>query len=549
MAVIEIQKSDMEKLIGRKLTNKDVAEVIPLYGCSLEKTEKNKLFYEVSPNRPDMLSVEGFARAIKKFLGIKPGLEKYKIKRSIIKLFVDKSVKKVRPYVVAAVIRNVKFTDELVASLMQVQEKIHDTIGRKRKKVAIGVHDLEKVSAPFYYKAVAPRSLSFVPLGMKEKLSMKDVCEKHPKGIEYRHILEKSDVWPVIVDKDGNVLSFPPIINGELTKVTEKTRNLFIDITGLSEAAVNQALNILATALYDRGCEIETVDVIDGKSIVTPDLNATKIEINIDYINKILDLDLTKNELSELLRKMGFELSGITVLIPPYRTDIMHPIDIIEDVAIAYGYEKFEARIPKVSTIARRLAEEEFSEFIRYAMSSLEFQEVVNMILTNKKDEFEKMRIHETGVCETLNAISAEYSVCRKSLLPSAMKVFSQNQHNDYPQSIFEMGFVIVPAEGEETGAENARKLLAAIANSIVSYEDISSVLDAFMESIGIEYNLKAANYPSFIEGRCAEILVNSKSIGTIGEIHPQVLENWNLEKPVAAFELDVEKIFNLLAR
>ncbi len=540
IATIEFLKKDLERLTGRKLTEDDYRNRIAMLGCPLEKMDAGKVYYEISPNRPDFYSSEGFARAVKNFLGLSNKIPSYKLRKSGVKLCAGKV--DARPFISAAIIRNVKFTDEIIVSLIQLQEKLHDTTGRKRKKVAIGIHDMDKVKAPFYYKAVSPET-SFVPLDTNEKMTMRQMSTDLPKGKEYIHTLEGFDKWPIITDSNGDVLSFPPIINGNLTRLTEKTRNLFIDVTGTDEIAINQALNILVCALADRGFNVETVNINGHES---PDLSPRKISINIDYANKLLDMDLTKSELKELLAKMclGFDDS---VTIPPYRTDIMHPIDIVEDVAIAKGYTFFEPRIPRVATIARRSDIVEFTEFLRICVTGMGLQETVGAILTNKEDEFAKMNIPAEEICETKNPMSVECTICRKRLLPSVMRTFSQNKHRDYPQSIFELGDVVIPDKSKETGCSVMKMLACATSNSTVSYEEISSYLDAFIRSLGVNYKLRKASHTSFIEGRCAEVLVNDKNIGIIGEIHPQVLENWNIEKPVAAFELNVEEIFGLM--
>ncbi len=541
IAVIDFLKRDLDKLAGRKLSDDDYKNKVIMLGCPLEKMDDEKVHYEISPNRPDLYSTEGFARAVRNFLGFSKKVSAYKVKKSGIRL--DAGRVEARPFIAAAVVRNVKFTEEVIVSLIQLQEKLHDTIGRKRKKVAIGIHDMDKVRPPFCYKAADPDELSFVPLDKNKKMTMRAIGSDHPKGREYIHTLVGFNKWPVIVDKGGNVLSFPPIINGELTRLTNKTKNIFIDVTGTDKTAINQALNILAAALYDRGFSVETVDI---NGVPSPDLRQRKMAVNMDYINRLLDLDLTKSGLKELLARMGLGFDG-GVIIPPYRADIMHLIDIAEDVAIGKGYSSFKPRIPRVATIAERNELTEFIGFLRASVTGMGFQEIVSAVLTNRDNEFGKMGLQSEEVCETKNPLSAECAICRKRLLPSMLKTFAQNKHRDYPQLIFEIGDTVTPDTAKETRVAVIKMLSCAVSNSVVSYEDISSYLDAFLRNLGIEYRLRKVSHASFIDGRCAEILVNSKNIGIIGEIHPQVLENWNLEKPVVAFELNAEEIFRFV--
>ncbi|MFH1623136.1 MAG: phenylalanine--tRNA ligase subunit beta, partial [Candidatus Aenigmatarchaeota archaeon] len=357
MAVVQFEKRALEAMVGRKLSEADYKERIPLFGCPLDKMENSTVHYEVSPNRPDMFSIEGFGRAVRRFIA--PGRQKlsnYKAAPGKIMLKVDPSVQQVRPYITCAAVRNVKITDDFVASLMQVQEKLHETLGRKRKKVAIGIHDLGRVKPPFTYKAVAPDSLKFLPLDMGREMTLRAILEEHPKGIAYAPVIASAKRWPVIVDRHGSVLSFPPIINGELTRVTSRTKDIFIDVTGTDERAINQALNILATSFADRGCRIEAVQVVaGGRRRSTPDLSTWKMKTDVSYVSRILGIKLDKKQMAALLEKMDVGFDGTNAIIPPYRTDVMHPIDIAEDVAIAYGYDKFEPTVPKVPTIAQPL--------------------------------------------------------------------------------------------------------------------------------------------------------------------------------------------------
>jgi phenylalanyl-tRNA synthetase beta chain len=542
MAVVEFNRKDFENLVGKKLSDSELTEEITMMGFPLEKIEGEKIFYEVFPNRPDMLSVEGFARSVRYFLGIDRKMQEYSPKPSGAKLFVDNSVNEVRPFVVAAVVEKVKLTDDFIASLMQVQEKLHETLGRKRKKVAIGVHDFDKVKPPFTYKAVGPKEMSFVPLDMTKKLSMEEILKEHEKGKKYASLLDNAGKYPVITDRNNEVLSFPPIINGDLTRVTENTRRLFIDITGTSQQAVNQALNIITTALMERGCVVKTVEIYGKKKFKTPDLTPGSIKVDLDYVNRILGVDLDQKQFQSLLTRMGLGFRK-NVLIPAYRTDIMHQIDIAEDLAIGYGYQNFKPEIPKVSTIATRMPGNEFLDSIREILVGSECQEVLGMILTNETDEFSKMNQPETEACSTANPTTIECTMMRKSIMPSLLRVLGQNKNKEYPQKIFEAGSVVFPDKNTETGASFSNHLGCAVSHSEAGYEDVSSILDVLLRNLGISYSLRKSENRSLASGRSAEIIISGKPAGVIGELSPLVLENWKLEKPVAAFEIDMEML------
>ncbi len=261
MPTVEFEFRDMVKLLGEEFTPDDLKDTIPMLGVDLESIDHEKITLEVFPNRPDLLSVEGFARALKGKLSLDAGLCEPTLEDSGIELSIDPSVSSVRPYVVGAVLRGVILDDMSLKSLMDLQEKLHITHGRKRKKVAIGVHDLKNVMPPFRYTTAKPGEVSFIPLDMSDEMNLGEILKKHPKGREYAWILEGFGRYPVILDKKDKVLSFPPIINGELTKVSEDTLDLFIEVTGNSEKAVNQALNIIVYALEDRGGRIYSVDI------------------------------------------------------------------------------------------------------------------------------------------------------------------------------------------------------------------------------------------------------------------------------------------------
>jgi len=534
MAIVEFSLKDLEKLAGRALTKKDLEERIPMMGSPLEKAERGRVWFEVFPNRPDMLSAEGFARAVRMFLGGR--IRTYSVQQGGIRMDVSPSVKQVRPCIAAAAIRNVRLTPDAVESLMQTQEKLHDTLGRKRRKVAIGVHDLDKVKPPFTYKAVAPESVRFVPLGKATKMDLNEICKKHEKGQAYAHVLAGSKLWPVITDAKGDVLSFPPIINGELTRVTNGTKNLFIDVTGTSQSAVKQALNILVTSFAERGFCIESVNV-GGRR--TPDLSPMKIKVKADYVNALLGVDLTETKITQLLSRMGIVYAKGMASVPAYRTDVMHCMDIAEDVAIAYGYQNFNAEKPRGTTIARRLETKEWTNAAKTAMAGLGYQEVKTMLLSNN-GQFSKMGV-KGNACEIANSVTAECTQCRTWLMPSLLRTFSQNMHVEYPQRIFEAGDCVLPDGKAETGATIIRKIAAAVSGTTAGYEEISAALSAFMGSMGIAFTLVPAEHGSFIRGRCAKVMAR-KVAGFVGEIRPEVLEAWGLEKPVAAFELEALK-------
>ena len=535
MPVVTFDYYDLLSLLGKEIEKDELLTKLPMIGVSLERVYGNEISIEVFPNRPDMLSVEGIARALRAFFGIEKGLKEYEIEPPKISLKVEESVKNVRPYIGGAVVRNVELTDELISSLMDIQEKLHFSIGKDRKKMAIGLHDFDKVNPPFVYKGVKPNEIKFVPLEKEEEMDLDEILEKHEKGIAYAHLLKNAELYPIILDKNGNVLSFPPIINGQLTALTEETRNIFIDVTGTDEQAVKSTLIIVATLLAERGGKIEQVEIIDNEKIITPDLTPQQIEVDLNYIYKILKID-SKEEIKNALEKMGhnveFVADKIKVYSPAWRVDILHPIDIIEDIAIGYGYEKFEETLPQSMTFGESLSYEKLHQ----TMIGLGFNEVITLSLSSIEKEFEKMEMEKGNeIVELENPITKEHSILRTSLIPSLMEILSKNRHNDLPQQIYEIGDVV-----EYKDKIKQKTMLAGVKiDAKANFTECKSIVEAILRNMGYKMEVEEKNHPSFIEGRCASVIVEGKEIGYFGEIKPSVICNFGLEYPVIAFELD----------
>ncbi|MEM3370768.1 MAG: phenylalanine--tRNA ligase subunit beta [Candidatus Woesearchaeota archaeon] len=535
MPTINIRKNYLRKLLKRRYSEEFILNRISMLGTAIEGVTRDEFIIEVFPNRPDMLSVEGFARALSLFTGARKSLPKYSVAESGLKVLVDKSVSNVRPFIRCALVKNVTLNDDSIRSIMQVQEKLHQTHGRKRRKVAIGIHDFSRMKFPLTYKAVDPDSVSFIPLGDNKEMSLSQILKRHPKGQQYSFTLEGFSKYPLLVDANGNVMSFPPIINGELTAVTEKTRDIFIDVTGSDEAAVEQALAIMVTTFADMGGKIYSVKCGVKNS---PNLKWRKLPLNLAYVNKLLGLSLKKSDLKKLLLRMGIGFDGSNALIPPYRVDILHQFDLVEEVAIAYGYENFEAEIPKTATIGSESSSEIFFNHLSSIMVGFGFIETSTYHLSNYTDIKIKMN-YALPYVELANSVSSEYNLLRPWLLPMLMKVLSENKTQAFPQKLFEIGTIFIPDSKEEVKVSERKSFAAVISERSADFTKIRQVLDAIMLALGLRLELEPCEHPSFISGRAASILVEGKNVGIIGEISPVVLSSWQVETPVAAFEID----------
>ncbi|MFX1328508.1 MAG: phenylalanine--tRNA ligase subunit beta [Promethearchaeota archaeon] len=558
MPTLDLKLQRLERLVGKKLDIKDLEYDLQWIGLDLEginETEKS-IKVEYDPNRPDFSSPEGIARSLKGYYEIESGIPLFEIIPGKIELNVDPSVNKVRPYIVCGVIRDIDLDEDEVATLMNIQEHLHWAVGRDRKKVAIGVHDLDKIVPPYRYTAVKPDSVSFIPLhGDGYPMNLEEILLLHEKGIEYAHILEGKPVYPIIFDNNNEVLSFPPVINGIITTVTDETKNLFLDLTGTDFNAVNLALNILSTTLADMGAKVESVKVNyeGGESIVTPNLNSEKWEIGIDYLNDYIGLNLSPKEIIKCFNKVRLDAKlskkkgYLDIWVPAYRGDIMHIVDFTEEYAIGFGYNKLPLTI-REGCIGEYHPIQSFLNKIRMIMIGAGYLEVLNFILTNFESHYDYMKqeFKESNHVQILNPVSREYNTTRTSILPKLMETLRNNRSEEKPIRIFEVGDIILIDVNEETGTKREVHLSAVTYHENADFTEIRSTLDFIMTSLGC-YNdceIKHVKNSSYIDGRNGCIYLKGKKIGEIGEIHPDILLNFKLEYPVAALELNLQHFF-----
>ena len=550
MPTITINRTEFEKLAGKKLPEEKLKDRISMLGTDLQEVTDKEITVEIFPDRPDMLSVPGFARAFSSFIGVKTGLRDYKVKKSGEKVIIEKSVNDIRPYTACAIVKNLKLSDEKIKDIIQIQEKLHITFGRKRKKLAIGIYPYEKIKPPITYFAGDPNKIKFKPLEFDKEIVASKILSLHPAGREYAYLLEGLDKFPFFKDSRNQILSMPPIINSHETgKITEKTTAVFIECSGFDFATLNQCLNIIACALADLGGEIFSLDLYYGnKKHTTPDLKPKEMKLNLSYTNKILGLDLKLPAVKSLLETMGYACKNKTVLIPAYRADILHEIDIVEDIAIAYGFENFNEEIPKVATIAEESKLEVFKNKIADILIGLNLIETNSYNMIDKQDATTKMNA-DVHCIELENPVNIEYNVMRPWLIPSLMKILSENKHYEYPQSIFEMGTIFKENAKTETGTEENERLAVLLCDKNVDFTKILQILDALLSSLGVKYSIEETEHQSFIPGRVGRVIVDGQRLAYIGEIHPKVLTNFALEMPVAALELNVTELFGLLKK
>jgi phenylalanyl-tRNA synthetase beta chain len=539
MATVTLKKEELKKVIGN-LKDEEIDNELNMFSIGVENITENEVNVEIAPNRPDMLSAQGIYRALRDYLGkknktyeVNKPLKDYEVK-------IDSSVKSIRPYTVCAIVKNLKFDDEKIKEIIDIQEKIHLTFGRDRAKIAIGIYPLEKIQLPITYSAENPDKIKFIPLETDKEMTGRQILSRHPKGRDYAHLLEGKKKFPVFRDAKQEVLSMPPIINSQLTgKINENTKEVFIECSGFDLEAQKKTLNIIATTLSDMGGEMYSMKLDYGsKKIITPDFTPQKTKINIPDCEKLLGIQLKEAEVKKLLEKMGHTYNKGEVESPAYRTDILHPVDIYEDIAIAYGYDKFEPELPNVFTIGSENSLEIKKRKIAEILIGLGLLEISTYHLT-KKEDLKKINI-KSGI-EVLES-KTEYSTLRPNLLCNSLRILSENTDAKYPQKIFELG----RAFEEKDKIEEKEKLCISITGD-TDFTEIKQILDYLMRMLSVVYKIEETTSPLFIEGRCGKIMVKhegkDKEIGILGEIAPQIIKNFELKMPVSSLELEIENL------
>ncbi len=552
MPVITFDYEDLYKVLGMEIPKDELIKLLPMIGSDIDDYDDEQIKVEFFPNRPDYLSVEGVARTLKGFLGIENGLPEYHLENSGIDIEVDSALKNIRPFIAFGIVENVDLTGNKLKQVMEFQEDLHWVLGRDRKKVAIGIHNLDVIEAPFFYKGADPDKDSFVPLESVQEMTLREILEEHKKGKEYAHLIDKFDKYPLIVDSNGEVLSMPPIINGELTKLTENTKNILIDVTGTDEKAVNYTLNIIMTSFAEVGGKLKSLYVnYEDRKVQTPNLMPKRKEINVKNAEKLIGIDLTPFDVANFLGnvRIGAEIETegiVQAIIPPYRVDILHEVDIIENIAIGYCFKKLEPQLPEIATIANEDMKRVLDNSLREILIGMGFLETMSLMLTNEKQHYENMKVLEDERVTVAQPISVDRTMLRKSLLNGLMEFLEDNKHEELPQKIFEVGNVVYLDDTFETRTRDVKKLAGAVTHSNANFTDIKSIVDSIFVNLGLKMEIDKYNHPSFIKGRCAKVKAadNEKLdgltlTGIFGEMNPEVITNFNLEYPVIAFELE----------
>ncbi len=545
MPAILVRPERISRFLGREIGAEELAELLARLGISVDEVTPGGIKAEYNPNRPDFSSHAGIARALKGVLGLELGAPRVSCRPSGWRVIVDESVKAVRPFVVAALVRGLGLEEEDILELIAMQEDLHWVLGRDRRKVAIGLHDASKVRPPIRYLARPLNEVRFVPLHESFPMTGEEILEKLETGRRYGRLVRPYGVAPLLVDAKGDVLSFPPVINSSLTEVTTSTTEVFIDVTGTDLEAVSKALNILVYALHEMGGRIYSVTVVDGrKRLRTPDLRPERWRVYPETVRRALGVDLPEREIVRALRMMRLDArmrgkGSIEVHVPPYRVDVLHPIDFAEDVFIALQ-ERVVPEFPDTTTFGGLLPETRALDAIKAAFIGLGFTEAFNTVLSNYRRDYELLSVSGPEPVRILNPVSAEYDILRTMLLPGLLTTLAVNRHNPYPQRFFEVGDVVLYDPERPEMTRRVVKAACVVSHATASYSEIKSVYEEFSRYVKREIVPVERDYPFMVPGRSVALTYGGKEVGFAGEVHPRVLESFDLEMPVAAMELEL---------
>jgi phenylalanyl-tRNA synthetase beta chain len=585
MPVVDVDPDELRELTGHgEKSDDDLRSDLFDLGLEFEGwTDDDEMQLEFAPDRLDRLSVEGIARSLRYHYGDDRGVYRPKTNDPEWTIEVDPSVPDERPYVTGAVVRGLDMDADALQSLIQVQEKLHATMGRGRAKGAIGVHDLTMLKGrearsasvgpsgderrdqqpgtggekSIRYVGVEPEGDRFVPLDSDAEMTPADVLTDHPIGDTYGPLVEGLDRYPAIYDSIG-LFSFPPVINGTRTEVSTDSRDLFIEMTGTDQWTVDHMLNIVCYALDARGGRVERVEVVydedasgeyAGQTLDRPDLSVDRKTVAHDRIESILGVDMTPEEVVDCAERAGLDAGeadgeAYEVAVPPYRVDLLHPLDVIDDIGRAYGFNDLEPRYPDVSTVGGRHERSRLEDAARDALVGLGFEDLLNFHMINEAENFARMGLERdddaVGAADPVTIrepYSEDYTMLRTWALPSLMMVLERNTHRAYPQDLAEIGLAASVDDSENTGVAEHRTVAAVLARTDASYEDAKARLQALAGAFGKPLETPPTDHPSFISGRAAEVVLDGEAVGVVGEIHPGVLVEHDLELPVVAFE------------
>ena len=546
MPTISVEQSLLRKFVegrGRKHNVEDLAFRLPLMGTDIDICDENVLDIEIFPDRPDLLSPETLFHGMMPFLHDAPPNPRLLVNPGTISMKVSAELSEIRPVILGAVVRGLDINEDIIKRLMEHQEKLHFALGRGRKRASIGVHDLATLAPPFRVEAVG-REHSFTPLAMDDEMTIDEILAEHPKGVDYAHLLKDMQKVPIILDSNDAVLSFPPIINGDHTTVTTNTRDIFIDVTGLDIRACESALMLICLQLSVLGGKIESVRVntcegkewsLDGSPIIHT--------VKRTLVEGILGNSFTDDQIEDAIRRMGGIYNGdtsgnLSISMPRWRFDILHPIDLVEEVAIGHGYDDLAHDVPKAPLTAIPRTDGHLRRRIREALQGLGLIQIQSLTLSNDDDQFNTVRWKADGASTRMtNPITTEHTILRQNILPGLLRLLAANRHHDLPQGVYELGTVVI-------NHSNTDRFAFLVAENSGGFASLRGRIQALMRDLGCnDWSLEPIEDGPWLAGRAASIMVEGKKIGECGEIDPYVSESFELTVPMSGAQIDVSSL------
>ncbi len=562
MPTISINQKDFEQLLGRPVAPDQLDTWLQWVKAELKGKDAATGEWKIElqdSNRPDLWCCEGIARQVRIKLQGKASSYSFfgKTGRGARTIRVAAGLEEVRPYVAACAALGAPVTQDGLTQLIQTQEKLAEIYGRKRLSVSIGLYRLAAIQFPVEYTLLKPEEARFTPLGFDEQLSLGEILARHPKGQEYGSILAGQDRLPVLRDQAGQILSMPPIINSrEIGEVQVDDLDLLVEVTGTDLLMVVLTLNILAVNLADRGARIEPIETVYptatplGKTLRTPLDFGNPRPITTKAINSALGERIGTVEIRQALVAYGYEVTDsrgkLTVKLPPYRNDLMHTVDVVEDVAISRGYGSFTPLMPSQFTVGGLSRVEDRSDRIRDLLVGMGFQEIISNVLVSRQDLVDRMRLQESEwgrILEVDNVMVQTYACLRQWIIPSLLRVEAASSRAKYPHRLFEVGEVAVPDSQEELGSKTLTVVGTLIAHANANFSEAHSALDLLLFYLDHPYVLEPIDHPSFLQGRSGRIVSRGQPLGVIGELHPEVLEQWQITMPTVGFEVEVDAL------
>ncbi len=539
MPVVELSYSRLQKLLG-KVSKKQISDSLPFLGLDIESEDKDLVRVEYSPNRPDYSTDLGIALGLQGLFGIKTGAIKLNIKKSNdYVIHVEPSVTKIRPFVTGIIAKNGKIDDTIIKQLMAMQEDLHFGIGRKRKKSSIGIHDLDKISFPLRY-TTTKRDHRFVPLNSDKEFTISEILDNTDVGQDYGAILGNSSQVPLILDSKKQTVSFPPIINAAVTTVTTKTKNLFVEVTGINKDDAEDMLSVVATILQTAGFTLVSTKISGAKN-TSPKLEPKNILINSVLINQMLGLNLTNSQIISSLKKSRLDATlkgkNIVCSIPSYRFDIFGPMDLVEEVTLGYGIQNLEPILSPSQTLGQTNPISIKLKSLSLIMIGLGYTEALNSSLTSKRVLYEMTNREPMNMISVLDSKSQEHTILRDSILPGLLENLSRNIHTSYPQKLFETGTIF----SQGNPVDETTSFTGISAHQDATFTEIKSILQSALKTgFDLDIETKTFSHPIFEEGRTASISVHGRTIGIMGEINSKTIENYKIRVPVVGFEISL---------